>query len=501
MPVDRPLTIVMVASEAVPFAKTGGLADVLGALPRALAGLGHRVTVFLPRYRDIDPGETVAEFDVSIGGRTLRPRFERHEIAPRLAAVLVDAPPLFDREALYGNGNTDYPDNAVRFAFLAKASLEFVASTFDALDVIHAHDWQAGLVPVYLQRRHGLHPVLGGVPVVFTIHNLSYQGLFPADVLPGLDVSWELFAVDGLEYWGRISFLKAGINFSSLITTVSPTYAREIQTPEYAFGFDGILRRRSADLFGILNGIDVRQWNPMNDRALPRAFGPTNLNGKRAAKARLLAEFGLPADEAAIARPLVGMVSRMVDQKGFDLLSFVLPELLRLDATYVLLGSGDPRYEAEWRAAAESRPGKVGVWIGFDERLAHLIEGGSDIFLMPSRFEPCGLNQMYSLRYGTVPVVRATGGLDDTVESYDPDTGTGTGFKFEAYTGDALIGTLRGALQVFQEPSAWRGLQLAGMQQDHSWTRSAQEYVKVYVRARGGARALDPVARRRETDT
>ena len=489
---ERALSIVMIASEAVPFAKTGGLADVLGALPRALARLGHQVTLCLPRYRGAPPGEVAGEFDVSLSGRTLRPRFERHEVATGVGAVLVDCPALYDRDALYGIGGDDYPDNAFRFAFLAKASLEFAGRTFDKVDVVHAHDWQAGLAPVYLRRQYANHPVLGGARAVVTIHNLAYQGLFSADVLPTLDLDWDLFSVDAMEYWGRISFLKAAINFSAVVTTVSPTYAKEIQTPQYGFGFDGILRRRSADLVGILNGIDVDQWNPMTDPVLPVPFGPRKLAGKREAKEQLLRSLGMASDRTGMKRPLVGLVSRMVDQKGFDLLSEVMPELLRLDAGYVLLGNGDSKYEQEWRAAAERYPQQVAVHIGFDERLAHLIEGGADIFLMPSRFEPCGLNQMYSLRYGTVPVVRATGGLEDTVENYRPQSGAGTGFKFRAYTGPALLRAVRCALQVYQEPVSWQALQRAGMQQDHSWDPSAQNYVKVY--GRGRERAPAPAA-------
>ena len=486
MAADRPLSIAMIASEAVPFAKTGGLADVLSALPRALARLGHRITLFVPAYRGVPAGDVVAGFDVSIGAKTLRARFERHDLAPGLHAILIAADALYDREALYGIGNVDYPDNALRFAFLAKASLAFLARTSETIDIIHGHDWQAGLAPVYLKRQYAADPVLGGVPGVVTIHNLAYQGLFSADVLPALDLGWDLFAVDSLEYWGKISFLKAGINFSAAVTTVSPTYAQEIQTPEYGFGFDGILRRRSANVAGILNGIDVDEWNPAADPALPAPFGPADLAGKREAKRALLQFFGIAAHEAAMGRPVVGLVSRMVDQKGFDLLSEVMPDLLQLDAVYVLVGSGDPRYERQWNTAAASFPLRVGARIGFDERLAHLIEGGADIFLMPSRFEPCGLNQMYSLRYGTVPVVRATGGLDDTVDDYRPSTGAGTGFKFKSYTGRALIRALRRALQIYHVPGRWQALQRAGMQLDHSWDASAREYVKVYERARAG---------------
>jgi starch synthase len=478
------LSIVMISSEAVPFAKTGGLADVVGALPRALARYGHRVTVFLPRYRGAAAGNVVAAFPVSLNGRTLAPRFHRHDLERGVTAVLIDSPELYDRDALYGIGNNDYPDNAFRFAFMSKAALEFAGRHLDPVDVVHAHDWQAGLAPLYLETLYHHHPVLGGAASVFTVHNLAYQGLFGPDLMPSLDLAWQLFAVEGIEYWGRISFLKAGINFSTLITTVSPTYAREVQTPEFGFGFEGILRRRSRDLAGILNGIDTERWNPMTDPALPEPFGASNLSGKRAAKREMLKTLGLPCDAEALAAPAVGIVSRMVDQKGFDLLSDAVSDLLRLGATYVLLGSGDPKYEAQWRKLAEANPLKVAVRIGFDDRLAHLIEGGSDLFLMPSRFEPCGLNQMYSLRYGTVPVVRAVGGLDDTVVNFNPKTVEGTGFKFRAYTGRALTRALRCALQVYRDPGLWRSLQQAGMRQDYSWAASAREYVSVYERAR-----------------
>ena len=320
--------------------------------------------------------------------------------------------------------------------------------------------------------------MLAGVPAVFTIHNLAYQGLVSADWLPRLDLPSDLMSIDRLEYWGGLSLLKGGINESRIITTVSPQYAQEIQTPALGFGFDGILRRRSADLVGILNGIDTVSWDPARDPHLPVPFSIRDLSGKRAAKRQLLAEYGLAGDAAA-ARPLVGMISRMVAQKGFDLVAALAGELPRLDAGFVVLGTGEPAYQDMWRDLAASHPDRIGVRIGFDERLAHLIEGGADLFLMPSQFEPCGLNQMYSLRYGTVPVVRAVGGLADTVKD-----GT-TGFVFRDYEPAALLATLRRALDLFKSPGKWRALQRAGMRQDHSWDRSAREYVRIYERAAG----------------
>ena len=474
--------MLIIGSEALPFAKTGGLADVLGALPPALARLGWDATVALPRYGGVEAGRRVGGFPLSIGG-------QRHDVTLYEApldgalAILVDIPAFFDRDELYGTGSADYPDNARRFAFLARAALEYAAQAPSAFSVIHAHDWQAGLAPVFLKTRFSGHATLGATPTVFTIHNLAYQGLFETDWLPRLDLSWDLLGVGALEFWGRISFLKAGINYSQLITTVSPRYAQEIQTPEFGFGFDGILRPRAADLSGVLNGIDTDQWNPATDPHLPAPYSAEDLSGKRAAKVAVLQEYGLAVDERALSRPLVGMISRMVDQKGFDLIAALPDEIARLDASFVVLGTGEPRYQDFWRGLAALHRDRIGARIGFDEGLAHLIEAGADIFLMPSRFEPCGLNQMYSMRYGTVPVVRRVGGLADTVRDHSRGRRDATGFVFEEYTPAALLGALGRALALFQDPTEWRDLQLAGMRQDHSWDRSAREYVKIYERA------------------
>jgi starch synthase len=436
------------------------------------------VDVVMPRYRGIDAGEPVARLDVPLGA-------ELGSAGVFLAGdggvrtVFIDRPDYYDRDYLYGAGGMDYADNPERFAFLARAALEW-AATEPRYDVIHAHDWQTGLVPVLLRTAFSRHPRLGTVPVVFTIHNLAYQGVFDASWLPRLGLGWDLFSVDGMEFWGRISYLKAGVMFSRTITTVSPTYAREIQTTEYGFGFDGILRYRAADLVGILNGIDYDQWDPARDPNLPVPYDASNLDGKREAKRAVLDAYGLPVTEEMMARPLVGMISRLVDQKGFDLLAALADELPRLGATFVLLGTGDRRYEDFWLGMAARYPDRIGARIGFDEGRAHLIEGGADLFLMPSRFEPSGLNQMYSLRYGTVPLVRRTGGLADTVRNFDPATGEGTGFSFVDYSPQALLGTLRWALSIYQEGAQWRRLQQAGMRQDFSWDASAREYVRVY---------------------
>ncbi len=468
-------SVLQIASEALPFAKTGGLADVLGALPPALARLGWGVTVVLPKYRGVTGGRVAARFPVTVGGFARDVAFVEAPLADGARAILVDCPELYDRAELYTESGVDYADNARRFAFLVRAALEFSARGDVAPAVVHAHDWQAGLAPVYLRTLYADHPVLGRTASVFTIHNLAYQGLFEPDWLPRLDLGWDQFTVDRLEYWGKASFLKGGINAANMITTVSARYAAEIQTPEFGFGFDGILRARRADLVGILNGIDTSEWDPAHDPALPKAFSVNDLDGKREAKIEVLRRYGLPTDDATLARPLVGMVSRMVDQKGLDLIAAIGAELPRLDATFLVLGTGDARYQDFWRHLAAAHPDRIGVHVGFNEELAHLIEGGADLFLMPSRFEPSGLNQMYSMRYGTLPVVHAVGGLADTVTAE-------TGFVFDDYSPGALLRCLARGLDVYRDRRKWRAMQQAGMAKDFSWDRSAKEYVKIYDR-------------------
>ena len=471
----------MIGSEAQPFSKTGGLADVLGALPQALARLGCDVTLVVPRYRGSDAGTLVERFELRVGGVIASIGLHEAQLGGA-RVVLVDEPSLYDRDQLYAGDGGDYPDNPRRFAVLVRAAFEFALRRNVRPTIVHAHDWQAGLAPVYLKTLFAGHRLLAGVPAIFTIHNMAYQGLFQPDWLPRLDLPWSLFGIEQLEYWARMSFLKGGINFADVITTVSPQYAKEIQTPVFGAGFDGVLRRRSSDLVGILNGIDTSEWDPAHDPSLPEPFAADDLSGKAAAKAAVLREYGLPAGEAAGKRPLIGMISRMVDQKGLDLIAALAGELGSMEASFVVLGTGDARYQDLWRDLAAEYPDRIAARIGFDERLAHLIEGGADMFLMPSRFEPCGLNQMYSLRYGTVPIVRRVGGLADTVVDHAAPAGPlrPNGFVFDDYTPDALLETLRRALAVFPDRGAWRALQAAGMAEDHSWDRSAGEYVKIY---------------------
>jgi starch synthase len=479
------LDILMVVSEANPYSKTGGLGDVGGALPSALSHLGHHVTVVTPRYRGMEEGKAVAAFERGawLGAPECRVLENVHDDGVRF--WLVDCPAYYDRDEIYAGPDGDYPDNYLRFSLLSRAALECAVKSGMQASIVHAHDWQTGLVPAYLRERFRWHPAFAGAGTVFTIHNLAYQGIFGRELLPALDLPWDVFTGEGLEFWNNVSFLKAGINFSEIVTTVSRRYAQEIQTAEQGFGFEGILQRRAAVLVGIRNGVDTRVWNPETDALLPARFNAADLAGKAEVKRALLARFGLDAP-GQWARPVIGMVSRMVDQKGLDLIfrAVTTGALQALDASFVILGTGAPQYEKMWRDLAVRHPKRVAVTVGFDEELAHLIEGGSDLFFMPSRFEPCGLNQMYSLRYGTVPVVRATGGLDDTVQDVDEATGEGTGFKFRAYTTAAMMEALHRALAWFARPAAWRRIQLAGMAQDNSWEASAREYVEVYARAR-----------------
>ena len=475
------LSILMVASEAAPFSKTGGLADVLGALPSALRRLGHEVVVVMPRYRDLDTvGPVSQRLDIPMGGRSFSLGIREGKGDAGERVVLVDCAELYDRDGLYGGGGVDYADNAVRFGVLCRAALEYASRCETLPSVVHAHDWQAGLVPVVLRTEYSEDRRWRRVPTVFTVHNLAYQGLFPPDAMALLGLDPGLFTLEGVEFWNQVGFLKAGINFADAITTVSETYAREILTPQYGEGLDGLLVHRRELLTGIVNGIELSDWNPGADRWLPAPYSADDLGGKRVAKQKLLKCYGFSYDPEMISRPLVGMVSRMVEQKGMDLIWEAREALLSTDATFVTLGTGSPRYEDMWRGLANAHPGRFGVRLGFNEELAHLIEGGADIFLMPSRFEPCGLNQMYSMRYGTVPVVRATGGLADTVREFAPETGDATGFVFRDYSASAMLAALERALTAFRSPVQWRAVQRAGMRQDFSWNVPAAEYVRVY---------------------
>ena len=476
--------VLFLTPEAVPFAKTGGLADVAGALPNALRHLGAEVEVMLPFYRVVRAGKLQArpllkDLAVPLGNSELTAQVLGAKTEDGLSVYFIDREDLYDRPNLYGTPLGDYYDNLERFAFFAHAALETATTLSLKPNVIHCHDWQTGLVPALLRGPHRDSTSLGSPATVFTIHNLGYPGLFPAEKLTLTGLSGDaFFHPEGLEYYGKISLLKAGIVYSDAITTVSPTYSKEIQTPEYGMGMEGILRSRRAYLQGILNGVDYSLWDPSQDPHIPAHFSPRKMAGKQRCKESLLQEMGL--DPSLAKRPLLGMVSRLDVQKGLDLLVQILDDILDLNVGLVVLGSGDEQIQQAIRHAADRSPGRIGLRIGFDEPLAHRIMAGVDVFLIPSRYEPCGLTQMYALKYGTIPVVRATGGLDDTVIQSDSQTNEGNGFKFEPYKPAAFLKTIRQAVDLFSDPTAWRKLMANGMKADFSWKQSAQEYLELY---------------------
>jgi starch synthase len=470
------MEILFVSSEVAPWSKTGGLGDVAGALPRALAARGHAVSVVSPRYGSIDArqaGFVRKEGVVRVRGEATAAWVKKG----KPTVWLLEHERLFgSRRGLYGEGGHDYGDNAERFAFLCRAALALPGATGMRPRIVHGNDWQTGLVPFLLRHEHAQDPNLAGARTVFTIHNLAYQGVFPKGVVPHLGLPWDVFRYEAMEFHDQLNFMKAGLVFADALTTVSPTYAREIRTPEGGHSLDSLLRHRARDLHGILNGIDVEAWSPATDPNLPARYSARALSGKGRCKAALQRELGLPVRAEV---PLAAVVSRLAEQKGIDLLVAAIPELLARDAQLVVLGSGERILEEALARAASGRPDRMAVRLGFDEALAHRIEAGADLFLMPSRFEPCGLNQLYSLRYGTVPVVRAVGGLEDTVEDYD-GWAHGTGFKFRDYHPAALLLAVRRALDVHRDRRAWRGLVSRGMAQDFSWDRSAASYEQLY---------------------
>jgi starch synthase len=479
---DRIVKILFVASEGLPFSKTGGLADVIEALPKTLVAQGHEVAVVLPRYRGTKvTGLVLPSVTISMGGQLHFPAVADGGLLNGVRYFFVDDPAYFDRDGLYGGRGGDYWDNAERYSEFCRVAIEIAKNVWRA-DVVHCHDWQAALVPVLLRTAYAQDPVAQALPVVFTIHNIGYHGQFGRDILARADIPASAFHPGGVEFYGNVNLLKGGLVYGDYLTTVSRRYAQEIQTPDFGYGLDGVVRSRADRLVGILNGVDYALWNPEKDKLIAANYSAKDMTGKQACKRALLTLFDLPHED--LTGPVIGIVSRFADQKGFDLIAERAHELMQEDLTLVVLGTGDRRYEDFFRAIAGAYPGRAGVKIAYDETIAHQIEAGADMFLMPSRYEPCGLNQIYSLKYGTVPIVRATGGLDDTIESFDLEHGTGTGFKFEEYSGAALIQCVRRALQHHSDERIWKRLQLNGMARDFSWKGSAAEYVKVYAAAR-----------------
>ncbi|HEX4076594.1 MAG TPA: glycogen synthase GlgA [Candidatus Acidoferrales bacterium] len=476
------MKILFVASEGLPYSKTGGLADVVEALPKALRAMGHDVAVLLPRYHANSVHSVlISSVTVALGDCVRFPAIVEAEPVDGVRYFFVDDPPFFDRPELYGDRAGDYPDNAERFAEFSRVAIEFMKRVW-LPDVVHCHDWQTALVPLLLRTQHTEDRAVRSLPVVLTIHNLAYQGVFDAAALSKIGLPAALFSVDALEFFGKVNFLKGGLIFADYLTTVSRRYAKEIQTAEYGNGLEGVIRDRGDRLVGILNGVDYTAWNPETDKLIAQNYSAQNLAGKKACKKDLLAVFKFT--EGDLGRPLIGIVSRFADQKGFDLIAEVADEMMKENLALLVLGTGQTEYERLFRQLSEKYPERVGVKIGYDNTLAHKIEAGADMFLMPSRYEPCGLNQIYSLRYGTVPIVRATGGLDDTIQNFVPKAQHGTGFKFEEYTGSALLQCLRKALATYSDAKAWQAVQANGMAKDFSWKASAASYVTLYEAAK-----------------
>ena len=478
---NESVRILFVASEGLPFSKTGGLADVVEALPKALVAQGHEVAVVLPRYRGTETTAVVMpSVTIPLGNRLRFPAILDGTQIAGIRYFFVDDPAYFDRDGFYGNSAGDFPDNAERYSEFCRSAIEVVKHVWPA-DVIHCHDWQTALLPVSLRTSYSDDPVVKDIPVVFTIHNMGYHGLFGRDALDRAGIPAGTYSPAGIEFFGKVNFLKAGLVYSDYLTTVSRRYAQEIQTPEYGYGLEGVVRSRADRLVGILNGVDYSAWNPEKDKLIPMKYSAKDMSGKHVCKQMLLEIFGISPEYAS--RPLIGIVSRFADQKGFDLIAEKAYELMKEEVSIIVLGTGDKKYEQLFTALANTFPGRAGVKIEYSDEIAHKIEAGADMFLMPSRYEPSGLNQMYSLKYGTVPIVRATGGLDDSVEPFDLEHGTGTGFKFAEYTGSAMMYAIRQALHHCSDERIWKRIQLNGLAKDFSWKVPAAEYAKVYEAA------------------
>jgi len=456
------LEVLFLSSEVDPFAKTGGLADVAGSLPIALERKGVLSRLIMPRYRGV------------------RRYGKEEKIGQSIKVSFIENDSYFDRDGLYGEKGKDYPDNLERFAFFAKACLEFLKEKKIRVDLIHCNDWQTALVPVYLKSLYRNDPFFQGVKTVFTIHNLGYQGLFPKVEFPKTGLDWSYFHMEALEFYDKVNLLKGGLVFSDLLTTVSPTYSREIQTREFGYGLEGILSKRKNDLYGIINGIDIDLYNPEKDKTIKQNYSAETPERKGANKKDLQELCGLKVDEGV---PLIGMISRLADQKGFDIFVPAVEAILKKGFQIVLLGTGDEKYETVLKGIGQKSPDRLSIHLKFDAALAQKIYAGSDFFMMPSRYEPCGLGQMISLRYGTIPIVRRTGGLADTIREGDPPAGNG--FVFSDYqTKELLAATLR-AQKVYQNKFAWQKLVRHAMGCDYSWDRSAQSYLELYRKVLG----------------
>jgi starch synthase len=480
------MKIAMIASEAMPFAKTGGLADVAGALPKALRALGHEPILIMPLYRQVRKSKAkprrLCDLSATIGDKKVSGGIWHAPIpGADVSAYFIEQDDYFDREGLYAKNGTDYPDNCERFAFFSQAALDALRKIAFAPDVVHVHDWQAALIPPYLKLLHSSDPVLGSAASLLTIHNIAYQGIFWHLDMPLLGLGWPHFNMHEFEFWGNINLLKGGIVYADEVNTVSPTYAHEIQTPAFGMGLDGVLHSRADRVHGIVNGIDDTVWDPAKDTHIAQRYSAEDLTGKAACKRALQRQAGLPQRKNA---PVLGVISRLAEQKGLDLLARALPALLaEEEIQFIVLGDGDPEVRKRFELLASRFPKQCSLAARLDEKYAHRIMAGADMVVVPSRFEPCGLTQLYGLKYGTVPVARRTGGLADTIVGCTPETlsvGAANGFLFDNVTPQALAACVRRAIQVYRIPEDWRKLMTTGMAQDFSWSASAKRYVRLY---------------------
>lgn len=480
------MRVLMITPEATPFAKTGGLGEVLAALPAELADLGLEVDVLLPKYRGINPetfpiAETGHAMSLTLNAKAVRAKMWMLEMKKGLRYLFLECDQYYDREGLYGTSEGDYEDNAERYVFLTRAAIEMGLNAGIQYDVYQSHDWQAALTPAYLRTLYAGERLLESSASVITIHNLGYQGIFWHLDMPLVGVGWEFFTPKYMEFHGKLNFLKSGIVFAEEVNTVSPGYRNEILTPKFGFGLEGVLQEKGSHLTGILNGVDYRAWNPSSDEKIAAQYSAHDLSGKSSCKTQLQQLAQLPERPDV---PLIGMVSRLSSQKGMDIVEGALDAMLKHDLQFVLIGTGDRRYHQLFERIAEVSPDKTGIFLTYDDALAHQVFAGSDMLLVPSRYEPCGLNQLYALKYGTVPIVRSTGGLADTVEEYDPVHDSGTGFKFADEDPSVLENTVLKAINLYRtKPEVWKQLMIAGMGKNFSWNRSAREYIRLYEKA------------------
>jgi len=484
------LKILFLSSETYPFAKTGGLADVAGSLPKALKVAGHEIRVIMPKYKEINERRYVLrevirlkDIEIDFNGEKIQFNVKSAFIPDsKLQIYFIDYKPYFYRDGLYVNNKTkeEYPDNGLRFSFFSHAVLETLKLLFWQPHIIHCNDWQTGLVPLYLKTKFSEDPFFKKCRTVLTIHNLGYQGIFDAQIGPKIGIPEDMLYPGGpVEFYGKINFLKAGIQFSDYITTVSETYAKEVQkSSDYGYGLEGVLKENSKKFKGILNGVDYEVWNPEVDEYIPQNYSYTSIEDKYENKDALLEKIGWKNENNI---PLIGMISRLADQKGFDILLDIIEDIFKLNVRMVILGTGEKKYHTALSKLEKKYPSNLKVFLKFDEKLAHLIEAGSDMFLMPSRYEPSGLNQLYSLKYGTVPIVRKTGGLADSITDFVySDNEKGNGFTFSEYSSKELLEAITKAVECFKDEKAWKKIIKNGMKEDFSWNAVAKKYSKLY---------------------